>query len=34
MTHQTTEGAIGRALDPIDKSEFLRGGSVRMRVLN
>jgi homoserine dehydrogenase len=34
MTHQTTEGAVGRALESIDQMEFLRGGSVRMRVLN
>jgi homoserine dehydrogenase len=34
MTHQTTEGAVSRAIESIDKMEFLRGGSVRMRVLN
>jgi hypothetical protein len=34
MTHQTTEGAVSRALETIDRLEALRGGSVRMRVLN
>ena len=32
MTHNTTEGAIGRAVGAIDKLSFLRGRSVRMRV--
>lgn len=34
MTHQTTEGAVSQALAKIDRLEALRGGSVRMRVLN
>lgn len=32
MTHNTTEGAVGRALSAIDKLSFMRGESVRMRV--
>ncbi|MGD9721087.1 MAG: homoserine dehydrogenase [Pirellulales bacterium] len=32
MTHNTTEGAIGRALRAIDQMPFLQGRSVRMRV--
>jgi homoserine dehydrogenase len=32
MTHNTTEGALGRALAAIDKLPFVRGRSVRMRV--
>ena len=32
MTHNTTEGAAGRALSAIDKLSFMRGESVRMRV--
>ncbi len=32
MTHNTTEGAVRRASDSIDRLTFLRGHSVRMRV--
>jgi homoserine dehydrogenase len=32
MTHNTTEGALGRATQAIDKLSFMRGRSVRMRV--
>jgi homoserine dehydrogenase len=32
MTHNTTEGALGRAIDAIDRLVFMRGRSVRMRV--
>jgi homoserine dehydrogenase len=32
MTHRTTEGATQRAIDTIDRLQFMRGGSVRMRV--
>jgi homoserine dehydrogenase len=32
MTHNTTEGAVGRALEAIDKLPFMHGPSVRMRV--
>ncbi len=32
MTHNTTEGAICRAIEAIDRLSFLRGRSVRMRV--
>jgi homoserine dehydrogenase len=32
MTHKTTEGATRRATDTIDRLQFMRGGSVRMRV--
>lgn len=32
MTHNTTEGAVCRAIEAIDKLSFLRGRSVRMRV--
>ncbi len=32
MTHNTTEGALGRAIDAIDRLAFMRGRSVRMRV--
>ncbi len=32
MTHRTTEGATRRAIETIDRLQFLRGGSVRMRV--
>jgi homoserine dehydrogenase len=32
MTHNTTEGAMARAISVIDKLPFLRGRSVRMRV--
>ncbi len=32
MTHNTTEGAMCRAIEAIDKLSFLRGPSVRMRV--
>jgi homoserine dehydrogenase len=32
MTHNTTEGAVSRALAAIDRLPFLRGRSVRMRV--
>ena len=32
MTHNTTEGAMRRALEAIDKLSFVRGRSVRMRV--
>lgn len=32
MTHNTTEGAMARAIGTIDKLPFLRGRSVRMRV--
>ncbi len=32
MTHNTTEGALGRALSAIDRLAFMRGPSVRMRV--
>ncbi|HEV3137370.1 MAG TPA: homoserine dehydrogenase, partial [Pirellulales bacterium] len=32
MTHNTTEGALGRAIDAIDQLAFMRGRSVRMRV--
>ncbi|MBI3837040.1 MAG: homoserine dehydrogenase [Planctomycetia bacterium] len=34
MTHNTTEGALGRAIDTIDQLAFMRGRSVRMRVLD
>ncbi len=32
MTHNTTEGAMCRATDAIDRLAFMRGRSVRMRV--
>jgi hypothetical protein len=32
MTHRTTEGATRRAIETIDRLQFMRGGSVRMRV--
>jgi homoserine dehydrogenase len=32
MTHNTTEGAVYRAIETIEKLSFLRGHSVRMRV--
>ena len=32
MTHKTTEGATHRAIETIDRMNFLRGSSVRMRV--
>ena len=32
MTHNTTEGAVCRAIDAINKLSFMRGPSVRMRV--
>ncbi len=32
MTHNTTEGAVGRAIETIEKLSFLRGPSVRMRM--
>jgi homoserine dehydrogenase len=32
MTHNTTEGALSKALTAIDKLAFMRGPSVRMRV--
>ncbi len=32
MTHNTTEGAMCRAIDAIDRLKFMRGRSVRMRV--
>jgi homoserine dehydrogenase len=32
MTHNTTEGAMCRAIDAIDRMSFMRGSSVRMRV--
>ncbi len=32
MTHNTTEGAVRRAIEAIDKLPFMRGRSVRMRV--
>jgi homoserine dehydrogenase len=32
MTHNTTVGALNRALSAIDKLPFMRGPSVRMRV--
>jgi homoserine dehydrogenase len=32
MTHNTTEGALARALSAIDRLSFVRGPSVRMRV--
>jgi homoserine dehydrogenase len=32
MTHNTTEGAMGRAIEAIDRLSFMRGRSVRMRV--
>jgi len=34
MTHNTTEGAVSRALAAIDRVAFKRGPSVRMRVHN
>ncbi len=34
MTHNTTEGAVSRALTAIDRLSFNRGPSVRMRVHN
>jgi homoserine dehydrogenase len=32
MTHNTTEGAVRRAIAAIERMSFLRGASVRMRV--
>jgi homoserine dehydrogenase len=32
MTHNTTEGAMGRAIEAIDRLAFMRGPSIRMRV--
>ncbi|REK09033.1 MAG: homoserine dehydrogenase [Planctomycetota bacterium] len=32
MTHNTTEGAVCRAVDAIDRLPFMRGASIRMRV--
>jgi homoserine dehydrogenase len=32
MTHNTTEGAMRRAMEAIDRLPFIRGGCVRMRV--
>ena len=34
MTHSASEGAMAAAIDEIDRSPFVHGGTVRMRVLD